>query len=94
MAPSPVIAPLIIIQDLNKDKNKDLFITLTKGYGNGALVKNAHILNVIDSHLLEVLIDDPIAIVDINVTAKLYTEIADISIDGLVFPVDITPLNI
>ncbi len=90
---SPTYAPKIFYEDINKDKKKELIIILTQSYGTGALEEEVYIYSYTNG-LIDVLVDNPIAIIYKNVKTKLSTEKAEISVGDKVSIVDITPLKI
>lgn len=90
---NPTYAPQIIYKDINNDDKNELIITLTKGYGTGVLDKDVHVFHHREG-LFEVLVDNPLAIINKNVKSKLSAKEAEISIGGKQASVDISPLNI
>ncbi|MGE6721446.1 hypothetical protein ACQKGD_29650 [Peribacillus frigoritolerans] len=90
---SPTHAPQIFYEDINKDKKKELIIILTHGYGTGVLWEEVHVYRYTNG-LIDVLVDNPIAIVLKNVKTKLSTKKAEVSIGGKKTIVDITSLEI
>lgn len=81
---NPTYAPTILYSDLNKDKKKDNVVVLTKGYGSGALDSEVHVLNNTKTNIgeifVEVLVDNPMAIILKNVNTELTQDEAVISI--------------
>ncbi|WP_196426676.1 hypothetical protein [Lysinibacillus cavernae] len=77
-----------IYEDINKDGINELIIILTKGIGTGILEQEAHVFHIQDQRInkefvevpVEVLVDDPIAIVLKNVKTELLSNKAIISI--------------
>jgi hypothetical protein len=67
---------------------------LTQGYGTGVLLEDAHIFNTIDNQLTEVIVDNPLAIINKNVKTNLSDEKAEILIGEKEYSVDITPFDI
>ena len=90
---NPSYAPQIYYEDINKDKKKELIIILTKGYGTGALEEEVYVYRDTNG-LIDVLVDNPIAIIYKNVKTKLSTQKAEVSVGNKVSIVDITPLKI
>jgi hypothetical protein len=90
---NPTYAPKIYYEDINKDEKKELIIILTKGYGTGALEEEVYVYRYTNG-LINVLVDNPIAIIFKNVKTKLSTEKAEVSVGEKVYIVDITPLKI
>ncbi|TQR14694.1 hypothetical protein [Psychrobacillus vulpis] len=90
---NPTYAPKIIYEDINKDTKKELIIILTKGYGTGVLDQEVYVYRYTNG-LIDVIVDDPMAIIYKNVKTKLTTEKAEIRIGDKVHNIDITPLEI
>ncbi|GAB0169784.1 hypothetical protein LSPCS325_32210 [Lysinibacillus sp. CTST325] len=95
---SPTWSPQIIDEDINKDGKNELIIILTKGTGTGILEREVHVFHIhnqrIKKELVEVLVDDPIAIVIKNVKTELLPNKATISIGKKKFTINIKPLKI
>ncbi|MGM0877982.1 MAG: hypothetical protein ACQEWV_25465 [Bacillota bacterium] len=66
---------------------------MTKGYGTGALLEEVYVYRHTNG-LIDVLVDNPLAIINKNVKTKLTTEKAEVRIDDKVYTVDITPITI
>lgn len=90
---NPTYAPQIIYRDINNDDKNELIIALTKGYGTGVLDRDVHVFHHREG-LFEVLVDNPLAIINKNVKSKLTSKEAEIILGGKQASVDITPLNI
>jgi hypothetical protein len=90
---NPTYAPLIYYEDINKDEKKELIIILTKGYGTGVLDEEIYVYRYTNG-LIDVLVDNPMAIIYKNVKTKLSIEKAKVSVGDKVYTVDITPLEI
>ncbi|SES44222.1 hypothetical protein [Psychrobacillus sp. OK032] len=86
-------SPQIYYEDINKDKKKELIIILNQGYGTGLLQQEIYVYGYTNG-LIDVLVDNPLAIIYKNVKTKLSTEKAEIKIGDKVYKVDITPLKI
>ncbi|MFJ8459536.1 hypothetical protein ACIQ57_10440 [Lysinibacillus xylanilyticus] len=99
---SPTWSPQIIYEDINKDGKNELIIILTKGYGTGILEREVHVFHLQNQLLskkfvevpVEVLVDDPIAIVLKNVKTELLPNKANISIGDKKYTIDIKSLGI
>lgn len=99
---SPTWSPQIIYEDINKDGKNVLIIILTKGYGTGILEREVHVFHIQNQLLnkkfvevpVEVLVDDPIAIVLKNVKTELLPNKANISIGDKKYTIDIKSLGI
>jgi hypothetical protein len=90
---NPSYAPQIYYEDINSDKKKELIIILTKGHGTGALWEEVYVYRY-SNGLINVLVDNPIAIINQNVKTKLTTEKAEVRIGDKIYIVDVTPLEI
>lgn len=99
---NPAWYPEIIYEDVNQDRKKELIIILTKGHGTGLLEQEAYIFHIEQKEIgegvvdvpVEVLIDNPIAIIMKNVKTQLTSDNAKISIDDKHYTIDINPLGI
>ncbi|PKG25249.1 hypothetical protein [Niallia nealsonii] len=99
---SPTWSPKIIYENINQCDKQELIIILTKGYGTGVLEQEAHIFHIEKKEIgkaivdvpVEVLIDNPLAIIMKNVRTQLTPDKAKISIGDKHFTVDIKPLGI
>ncbi|MCH1624380.1 hypothetical protein [Fredinandcohnia quinoae] len=91
---NPTYAPEIIYKDINKDEKNELIIILTKGYGTGLLWEEVHVFDTKNQAVNEVLVDNPIAIINKNVKTKISNEKAVLTISGKTTFVDIASLEI
>jgi len=99
---SPIWSPQIIYEDINKDRKNELIIILTKGTGTGILEQEVRVLQIQNQRInkelvevpVEVLVDDPIAIVLKNVKTELLPNEANISIGEKKYAIDTKPLKI
>lgn len=93
---SPTYAPQIFYIDINKDQKDELIITLTTGHGTGLLWEEVHVFDTLDNRLNvdEVIVDNPLAIINNNVKTKLSNEKAEIHVGDTEYKVDITPFEI
>jgi len=101
---SPTWSPQIIYEDINKDGKNELIIILTKGTGTGTgiLKQEVHVFQIQNQRIneelvevpVEVLVDDPIAIVLKNVKTELLPNKAIISIGEKKYAIDTKPLKI
>ena len=90
---NPTYAPKIIYEDINDDTEKELIIILTKGYGTGVLDQEVYVYRYTNG-LIDVLVDNPRAIIHKNVKTKLTSEKAEIRIGDKLHTIDITPLHL
>lgn len=84
---NPTYAPKLFYEDINQDGKKELVITLTKGYGSGALDEEVYVYRYTNG-LIDVLVDNPLAIIYKNVKTTLTTEKAEIIVGDKVSIVD------
>jgi hypothetical protein len=86
-------APKMYYEDIDQDKEKELVIVLNKGYGSGVLQEEVYVYRYTNG-LMEVLVDNPLAIIYKNVKTKLSNEEAEIRIGDKEYKLDITPFEI
>lgn len=84
---NPTYAPNLFYEDINKDGTKELIITLTKGYGSGVRDEEVYVYSYTNG-LIDVIVDNPLAIINKNVKTKLSPEKAEITMGDKVFIVD------
>jgi hypothetical protein len=84
---NPTYAPKLFYEDINQDEKKELIVTLTKGYGSGALDEEVYVYRYTNG-LIDILVDNPLAIIYKNVKTKLTTEKAEITVGDKVSIVD------
>ncbi|MDT0162967.1 hypothetical protein [Bacillus sp. AG4(2022)] len=93
-ASNPTYAPEIHYEDINGDKKKELIIILTKGYGTGVLEQEVAVFHVNGQPLREVLVDNPMAIVNKNIKSSLTKNKAVITIGQKSYQIDVKKLKI
>ncbi|KQL35932.1 hypothetical protein [Psychrobacillus sp. FJAT-21963] len=86
-------APQIFYEDINRDQKKELIVILNQGYGTGVLQQEIYVYGYTNG-LIDILVDNPITIINKNVKTKLTTEIAEIIVGDKVYKVDIRPLEV
>ncbi|SCC33309.1 hypothetical protein GA0061094_4050 [[Bacillus] enclensis] len=86
---SPSFPPQIFYSDINTDEKEELAITLTKGHGTGVLIEDVHVFHTIDNGLCEVIVDNPLAIINKSVKTKLSNQEAEIQIEKRKYKVDL-----
>ncbi|WP_318614633.1 hypothetical protein [Sporosarcina sp. YIM B06819] len=99
---SPTWLPEIINADINGDGKQELIIILTRGTGTGIVEREVHVFHIQNQQLgkmffevpVEMLVDDPIAIVLKNVKTKMSSDKATISIGDKNYTIDIKSLGI
>lgn len=99
---NPTWAPEIIYEDINQDEKKELVIVLTQGTGTGILQQEVHVFQIQQQKFdktqipvpVEVLVEDPIAIVLKNVKTELTPHKANVTIGDKPYTIDIRPYEI
>jgi hypothetical protein len=99
---NPTFSPQIKYEDINNDGKKELIIILTKDTGTGILEQEAHVFHIQNQKInmqfvevpVEVLVEDPMAIVFKNVKSKLKPNTAQIKIGEREYTINIKPLHI
>ncbi|MCT8136734.1 hypothetical protein H1D32_02580 [Anaerobacillus sp. CMMVII] len=99
---NPTWAPEMMYEDINQDGMKELTIILTRGHGTGVLEQEAYIFHIETKELgealvevpVEVLIDNPMAIILKNVRTTLTPEIATIKVGDKPYSIELQRLNI
>lgn len=89
---NPTYAPKLLLNDIDHDGKKELIVILTTGTGNGVKVTEAHIIN--PETLLEIYIDNPMAIILKNVKTKITKNEVEITIGDQKTVLDIEKINI
>jgi hypothetical protein len=84
---NPTYAPKLFYQDIDEDGKKELLITLTKGYGSGALDEVVYVYKYTNG-LIDVIVDNPLVIINKNVKTKLTSKKAKITVGDIVSIVD------
>lgn len=82
LIPHHVYKWLVTDEEIRKEHNleegkKELIITLTKGYGSGALDEEVYVYRY-TNELIDIIVDNPLTIIYKNVKTKLTNEKADI----------------
>lgn len=80
-------SPKLFYEDINQDGKKELIITLTKGYGSGAVDEEVYVYSYTNG-LIDVIVDNPLAIIYKNVKTNLTTEKAEITVGDKISIVD------
>ncbi|HHW39216.1 MAG TPA: hypothetical protein GXX18_18675 [Bacillales bacterium] len=91
---NPTWAPYIIYKDIDTNGKEELVIILTVGAGTGVLEQEAHVFRIENNTLVEVLVDNPIAVVLKNTITKLSPSEAEISIGDRKYKIDVKQLGI
>lgn len=99
---SPTWSPEIIYEDISQDGKKELVIILTKGTGTGVLEREVHVFQIQQQKFdniqievpVEVLVDEPVAILLKNVKTELTPNKATVSIGDKKYTINIKPLGI
>ncbi|WEG14521.1 hypothetical protein PU629_09245 [Pullulanibacillus sp. KACC 23026] len=91
-ATNPTYAPELFYEDINHDRKKELIIALTEGTGSGVLDEKVHVYSYTNG-LNEVLVENPLIIINKNVITHLTTEKAEIIVGDQVSIVDTKLIN-
>ncbi|WP_432356052.1 hypothetical protein [Sporosarcina sp. A2] len=99
---NPAWSPEIIYKDINRDGKNELVIILTIGTGTGILEREAHVFHIERKSLgktsalvpVEVLVDNPMAILLKNVKTELTHNKASVSINDKKCEIEIKPFGI
>lgn len=91
---NPAYAPQIYYADINKDGKNELIIILTKGYGTGVLDQEVHVFHIDTNRFEEVLVDQPMAIINKNVKASLTPSKAEIIIGKKRYVINVKELKL
>ncbi|WML45438.1 hypothetical protein [Neobacillus sp. PS3-40] len=84
---NPTYAPELFYKDINQDGKKELIIVLTTGTGSGVRDEEVYVYRYTNG-LVEVLVDNPLAIIYKNVKTKLTTEKAEMIVGDKITIVD------
>lgn len=76
---NPSYAPQIVQADLNKDGEQETVIVLNEGYGTGVYLTKAHVM---DSHLIETPLEDPLIAVGRQVHMSFTKDGARLDLNG------------
>lgn len=91
---NPTYAPQIYYEDINKDARKELIIILTKGYGTGVLEQEVNVFHIGDDRFGEVLVDNPLVIVNKNIRSSLSQSKAEITIGKKHYVINVKKLGL
>jgi hypothetical protein len=91
---NPTYAPQIYYEDINNDEKKELIIILTKDYGTGVLDQEIHVFHIDHNQFAEVLVDNPMAIVNKNIKSSLNPNKAEINIGDKHYVINVKELKL
>lgn len=91
---NPTYAPQIYYEDINKDQKKELIIILTKDYGTGVLEQEVNVFHIDSNRFGEVLVDNPMAIVNKNIRSSLSQSKAEITIGKKHYVINVKELEL
>jgi hypothetical protein len=91
---NPTYAPQVYYEDINNDEKKELVIILTKGYGTGVLEQEVNVFNVDNNRFVEVLVDNPMAIVNRNIRSSLSQSKAELTIGKKHYVINVKKLEL
>lgn len=87
--------PELYYSDINNDGKKEIIIVLTTDYGSEELIQEVHVLHIRnEGDLLEILVDNPMAIVNKDVKTKVSNSEAIITIDNKITKINVKDLGI
>jgi hypothetical protein len=84
---NPTYSPKLFYIDINQDGKKEFIITLTKGYGSGVFDEEVYVYSYTNG-LIDVIVDNPLAIIYKNVETNLTTKKAEITVGDKISIVD------
>lgn len=94
-SPIPTWYPKIFYNDINNDGKKDVVIVLTTGSGSDINIQEVHVFHEnSEGYLNEVLVDNPLAIINKNIKTKLSKSEALITIANKNYKIDVRELKI
>jgi hypothetical protein len=91
---NPTFAPQIYYENINKDERKELIIILTKGYGTGVLDQEVNVFHIDANQFDEVLVDQPMAIVNKNIKSSLNPNKAELTIGKKHYVINVKELKL
>lgn len=91
---NPTYAPQIYYEDINNDEKKELIIILTKGYGTGVLEQKVNVFHIDYNRFGEVIVDNPMAIVNKNIKSSLSQSKAEITIGKKHYVINVKKLGL
>lgn len=91
---NPTYAPQLYYEDINNDEKKELVIILTKGYGTGVLEQEVNVFHIDYNRFGEVLVDNPMAIVNKNIKSSLSQSKAEITIGKKYYIINVKKLGL
>lgn len=92
---NPSYHPELYYSDINNDGKKEIIIVLTTGYGSEEVIQEVHVLHIReDGGLLEILVDNPMAIINKNVKTKANKTEAVITIGNKTTKINVKELGI
>lgn len=94
-SPNVTYYPKLYYSDINNDRREEIVIVLTTDTGSGIIIQEAHVFHIDnDGDLLEILVDNPMAIINKNVKTKLSKSEAIVSIGNEKNKINVKELNI
>jgi hypothetical protein len=90
--------PKLDYSDINGDGKKEIIIVLTTGYGSETIMQEVHVFHKVKENggksIQEVLVDNPMAIINKNVKTNLTKSEALIKVGNKITKIDIKKLGI
>ncbi len=92
---NPTYYPELYYSDINNDLKKEIIIVLTTGTGSGIVIQEVHVFHIEkNGDLLEILVDNPMSIINKNVKTKLSRSEAIVSIGSEITKINVEELGI
>jgi len=94
-ASNPTYYPELYYSDINNDGKKEIIIVLTTGTGSGIVIQEVHVFHIDNNgNLIEILVDNPMSIINKNVKTKLSKSEATVSIGNEITKINVEELGI
>ena len=91
---NPTYYPELYHSDTNNDLKKEIMIVLTTGTGSGVVIQEVHVFHENNGDLVEILVDNPMAIINKNVKTKLSKSEAIVRIGNEITKINVEELGI
>jgi hypothetical protein len=91
---NPTYYPELYYSDMNNDLKKEIIIVLTTGTGSGIVIQEVHVFHENNGDLVEILVDNPMAIINKNVKTKSSKTEAIITIGNNTTKINVEELGI
>ncbi|MBN8190582.1 hypothetical protein JI667_00340 [Bacillus sp. NTK074B] len=91
---NPTYSPHLYFTDLNHDQNKELIVVLTTDYGSEVVIQKVHVFHKDNNRFTEKVVEDPIKVINKNVTTTLSKNEAIIDVQNKKIKVNIDKYGI